>query len=177
VDDWALRKGQQYGTLICDLERKCPVAILPTRSAEVLARWLILHPEIEIVSRDRGGEYAKGCACGAPQATQVADRWHLLCNARRALLKTVEENISKVNECLEDMNSDTSVTPRQGDSDMEVPSSNANDSLVSAACRSGPITHAQLRYEQVVALKQQGKGIREIARETGMSRRLIGGGK
>lgn len=97
VDDWALRKGQRYGTLICDLERKCPIAILPTRSATELANWLALHPEIEIVSRDRGGEYAKGAALGAPQATQIADRWHLLWNASNALLKTVDANISNVN--------------------------------------------------------------------------------
>jgi transposase len=173
VDDWALRKGQRYGTLICDLERKCPVAILPTRSAEVLARWLMLHPEIEVVSRDRGGEYAKGTACGAPQATQVADRWHLLCNASQALMKTVERNISKVNECLKDVNSDAPVTPQQDDSEMAVQSSIANDSPVRVACRPIPITRAQLRYEQVVALKQQGKGIREIARSTGMSRGTV----
>ncbi len=160
VDDWALRKGQCYGTLICDLERKCPIAILPTRSADELAQWLALHPEIEIVSRDRGGEYAKGAASGAPQATQIADRWHLLCNASNALLKTVEANILKVNECLKEL-------PLIDQKIPTVPSKSTNDSPINPPSRSSPVSSRRLRYEQVLALKQQGKSIREIAKSTG----------
>lgn len=65
VDDWAVRRGQTYGTLICDLERRCPVAMLQSRSAESLTAWLKDHPEIEVISRDRAGEYAKAATAGA----------------------------------------------------------------------------------------------------------------
>lgn len=80
IDDWAWRKGVRYGTIVCDLETGRPVELLPEARTEVLAQWLAKHSGIEVVSRDRAGVYADGAALGAPQAVQVADRWHLLRN-------------------------------------------------------------------------------------------------
>ena len=59
--------------------------LLADREAESVKRWLTAHPEIEIVSRDRGGVYIDGATWGAPQATQVADRWHILSNLGDAM--------------------------------------------------------------------------------------------
>lgn len=72
VDDFALRKGQIYGTILVDLERRQPIELLPERNATLLATWLEQHPGIEIIARDRGSEYIRGATNGAPQAIQVA---------------------------------------------------------------------------------------------------------
>jgi transposase len=91
VDDFAWRKRRRYGTILVDLERHQLVDLLPDRSATSVAAWLQRHPDLTVVSRDRGGEYADGARRGAPQATQVADRFHLLRNlgdvVRRVLLR------------------------------------------------------------------------------------------
>ncbi len=85
VDDWAKRKGQKYGTILVDLEERVVVDLLEDRTAETLADWLKEHPGVEIITRDRSKTYAKGAKEGAPNATQVADRWHLLENLSDAL--------------------------------------------------------------------------------------------
>ena len=85
VDDWAWRKGSNYGTIIVDLERREVVDVLVDRSAATTASWFKGHPEVEVVSRDRAGLYAEAAREGAPQARQVADRFHLLQNFRDTL--------------------------------------------------------------------------------------------
>src|SRR3954464_5578796 len=92
VDDWAWRKGQRYGTILVDLERRRVVDLLPDRSADTLAAWLADHPGVSAVVRDRAGAYAEGAARGAPDAIQVADRWHLLRNSSDALRTVLDQH-------------------------------------------------------------------------------------
>lgn len=91
VDDWAWKRGHNYGTLIVDLDRQCPIDILPDRDADTLVRWLLTQPQIELISRDRSATYAEAARRGAPQAQQVVDRWHLLKNLREALEVDLEQ--------------------------------------------------------------------------------------
>lgn len=80
VDDFSFCRRKTYGTILIDVERRIPIDILPDREAATLETWLKTHEGVEIISRDRGGPYAEGAKRGAPEAQQVADRWHLLAN-------------------------------------------------------------------------------------------------
>ncbi|MBE2271718.1 MAG: ISL3 family transposase [Anaerolinea sp.] len=100
IDDWAWKKGLRYGTLIVDLERHAPIALLPDRQVETVKQWLVQHPSVAIVSRDRSQEYAQAITSGAPQALEVADRWHLLKNLTDVLYKVLERYATQLRQLL-----------------------------------------------------------------------------
>ena len=87
VDEWAWRKGTKFGTIVVDLERRRVVDLLADRAADKMADWFKQHPDIEIINRDRDGLYADAARQGAPQARQVADRFHLLKNLRETIAR------------------------------------------------------------------------------------------
>jgi transposase len=172
IDDWAWRKGQSYGTILVDLERHRVVDLLEDRLADTLAAWLKAHPGVAIISRDRAPEYIKGSNQGAPDAVQVADRWHLLRNLRDALVRILEQNRA----CL-----------YAAASDHEDPERAASIAADSEPLEAGtpPLTKAEqmkaatrerrlARYQAITDLAEQGANMRAIARQSGMSRRTIG---
>lgn len=95
VDDWASCKGQNYGTILVDLESHHVIDLLPDRTQSTLRAWLERHPEIEIISRDRSFEYKAAIDAGAPQAVQVVDRWHLLHNLHEKLQEIIPSQLKK----------------------------------------------------------------------------------
>ena len=80
VDDWALKRGQNYGTILVDLETRKPVDLIESRSSEALQKWLEAHPQVQVISRDRSKEYKAGIDTALPNAVQIVDRWHLYLN-------------------------------------------------------------------------------------------------
>lgn len=176
VDDWAKRKGQSYGTILVDHERQCVIDLLDDRAPEALAKWLRSHPGVEIVTRDRAEAYAQGIRDGAPEALQVADRWHLLKNLTEAVTKVFHDHQSAIQRQLRSVAASAGSAagaqpgePATKTAQIEaIPGANATatpapvddspKSLTAAADRRGQ------RAAEAHALRQQGWKVKAIAR-------------
>ncbi len=100
IDDFAGRRHHCYGTVICDLERRRVVDLLPDREQATVTAWFRDHPGIQIVTRDRGGSYGEAARAALPHALQVADRWHLFENASAAFLDVVRRHLREIRAAL-----------------------------------------------------------------------------
>lgn len=188
VDDWAKRKGQSYGTILVDLEAHCPVDLLPDRTADTFAAWLQEHPGVEVISRDRAEAYAEGASRGAPDAVQVADRFHLLQNLREALQRMLERHQASLRQAvMPPADPSPSTEP-----DLPVPLQEAASPAASTGAATPPAAaaapvaptrreHRQqerrerrvARYLEVRDLHAQGLSIRDIARQLHLSRQTV----
>src|ERR1700734_2695540 len=168
VDDWAWRKGSNYGTIIVDLEHRVVVDVLADRSAATTASWFKAHPDVEVVSRHRAGLYGEAAREGAPQARQVADRFHLLQNFR----ETVERQLGRFEAPI----SDSQVNARDNQATPPL--------LARSDCASDAITQKRLMrrrrqavrqqlFDEIRALCEGGSSVREIARKLGLGRRRV----
>lgn len=194
IDDWAWKKGTTYGTILVDLQSRKPIELLPDQTAETAEAWLRTHPEITLVSRDRGGDYAAAAKRGAPQAQQVVDKFHLLKNLR----ERIKDLLDRRHSCLpegEETKGDAIPAKAQGirgspTSDLPAPlTEEATEKHYRTIpptpyARPACDTSAQLQkqgrrarryglYEDVRTLAKQGVGIRAIARRLKVCRQVV----
>ncbi|MEU2250947.1 ISL3 family transposase [Streptomyces sp. NPDC019224] len=163
VDEYATRKGRHYGTVLVDVETRRPVDLLPDRESSSLAAWLAQRPGIEVVCRDRAPFFAEGASAGAPQAVQVADRWHLWHN----LSEAAERSIAQHRQCLRVL---VPETPE--------PTEAETDPLEESSGSSWPTGHrfadrTRTVHATVHALVEAGHSRRAIQRQLGMTSRTV----
>jgi transposase len=168
IDDWAWRKGSNYGTIIVDLERGQVVDVLVDRSAASAANWFKDHPDVEVVSRDRAGLYAEAAREGAPQAKQVADRFHLLQNFR----ETIERQLGGYEAPIRDSQINAS------DNHSASPLPRRSDCPSDAVAQTRLIRHErqavrQQLFDEIRTLFEGGSSIGEIAQKLGLGRRRV----
>jgi hypothetical protein len=168
VDDWASRKGQEYGTILVNLDAHRVVDLLPDRATDSFSEWLRDHPEIVTISRDRCGIYAEGATLRAPQSQQIADRFHLVLNLSATMERVLEERSRKL------------ILPAANDPAPE--SEPVADDGASAKVQA-PLpgqTQSELRrqrrlarYEEAVALFQSGHSQAAISKALGLQRKTV----
>jgi transposase len=168
VDDFSLRRGHVYGTVLVDIDTHRPLDLLADREADTFAAWLGEHPGIEVVCRDRAGAYAEGARNGAPEAIQVADRWHLWHN----LAEHVEKTIAAHHGCLR----------QHDDIPPEVASEHGSATDLAEAAEAAQlqrtenstlVARTKSRYQAVQSLKADGKGIKTIMRELELAKQTV----
>jgi len=181
VDDFSFRRGRRYGTILVDLERRCPIELLPDRERATLAAWLKAHPGIEIITRDRSRAYAEAIADGAPDALQVADRWHILKNLYEALERLLTRQHHLIREALRPNTAPPHSSPQT--TPESEPVSTSLISKQSPSHRSLPqskregVAERRLRrlalYTDAIRLMEEGLSTEEIAKQIGKSIRTV----
>jgi transposase len=155
IDDWAFRRNHSYGTIVCDLERRRIVTLLPDREMATVEAWLAGRPDITVLSRDRGGGYGEAASKALPGAIQVADRWHLMENASSAFLSAVRKSMRPIRAAI----GATTINPEL------------------LTCAERLQYEGYLRREEtiatILALAKDGTAIKQIVRKTGHSRNRV----
>ena len=156
IDDFAWRRGHRYGSIVVDLERRAVIDILPDRERETVATWFRANRQVEVICRDRGASDSAAANSAAPQAVQVADRWHLFENASEAFLQAVRAELPLLRKAL-------------------APKAVIDPATLTRAERlqwEGALARTAIN-EQVEALASAGKPIKQIARTTGVARQTV----
>lgn len=157
LDDWAYKRRLRYGTIMCDLDSGSVLDLLPDRSVQVVSAWLHQHPEVELISRDRWSEYATAAQTGAPQAVQVADRFHLLSNLVESLTALLARGRAEIRRANASSERDRSAdSPRTSQPVLAAPQAQRHD-----------------QFAQVKALHHLGLTPVQIAARVGLGERTV----
>ena len=170
IDDWAFRKGRNYGTIIIDHELGKPIDLLPTAAGDAVRAWLENHPSIEIVTRDRSGEYRDAITQALPEATQIADRWHLLKNLGEAIERHISKRYKTLCQSMATWAKDDEVCldTENGEKRRRYAREPEREAINAARTEA-----REALYEAVKARYAQGVYTTDIAREFNLSRPLV----
>jgi len=170
LDDFAFRRGRTFGTVMVDLDAHQIVDLLPDRQANTAAAWMAAHPEITHVSHDRGAEYASAASTGAPQAVQVADRYHVCHNLSEAVQKLLARVLSEMKEASQKADGKAHTSEETVVSVEEWrPTPGVQVERTIAIRRA----EREARYQQAVLLRKQGWSNEEIARQFRVNARTV----
>jgi transposase len=166
IDDFSFRRGCKFGTIIVDLRTHKVLDVLPDRTADTSAVWMDAHPEIELVSRDRGGDYAAAARKAVPGATQTADRFHLLKNLGDALEGVLSRHLAAHRKHQTEKARVISPPATQAS---QPPNLLPKSVALSQAKREERLA----QYQQVVALREQGFSQTAIASQVGIGHATV----
>src|SRR5436190_49940 len=168
IDDFCFCRRKSYGAILVDLELRAPIDLLPDREAETFEKWLVAHPGVEIISRDRGGAFAEGGRRGAPKARQVADRWHLLSN----LIDAMQGFFLTKDPLLKSL---TSQPKADASPEKSPPLAPWHTGMTKRSEEKSKALHQERveRYHQIHDLAAKKVDVANIARQVGVSRRTV----
>jgi transposase len=171
IDDFSFRRGRKFGTILVDMQSHKVIDVLPDRNAETAAAWMKAHPEIDLVSRDRGTDYATAATQGPPQAVQCADRFHIMKNLAEAVEKVLTQCWSEI---------------RQAERSEQKAKADAENSLLPevadwrppptpASAKAQEIRRAKRMdcYQEILELREKGMTVPKIAQQVGKGVRTI----
>ncbi|MGV8964400.1 MAG: ISL3 family transposase [Candidatus Saccharimonadaceae bacterium] len=165
IDDWANRKGLNYGTILVNIETRKVIDLLPGRDGASLKIWLKQHPEIVTVTRDRASSYSCAVTETFPNAIQVADRFHLLKNLSDSVYDVIRHEYSSLaNSLIEDSSTTEMISPNDSDKELiNVPHQEKgvrNDFF-------------KARFEKVKQMQKEDYKLKAIAKALHMSRNVV----
>lgn len=166
IDDFSFKRGRKFGTILVDLQSHEVLDVLPDRKAETAAAWMAAHPELQLVSRDRGGDYASAAPTGAPQARQCADRFHLLKNLGEAVEGVLSRHLAAHRR---GQAQELRAAPLETTHPIHPPKLEPKQAALSQAKREERLA----TYEQVVALRQQGFSQTAIGQQVGVAHSTV----
>ena len=169
VDDFALRKGHVYGTVLVDMRSGDVVDLLPDREAATVESWLKAHPGAQVICRDRAGAYAEGARDGAPDAIQVADRWHLWHN----LAGHAEKTVTRHHACLKDTGGADSGDAQDTGTGQVVPQAPPDGTLDACGRERRLVARTRERYAEIRGRLDAGQSLGAISRATGLDRKTV----
>jgi transposase len=175
IDDWSFRRGRQFGTILVNLASHEVIDLLPDRETETAQSWMETHPEIDLVSRDRAGDYAAAARKGAPQARQVADRYHLTDNLKGFVEEILARCSTEIGQASQLPTSE--MRAQETGDDMEqaevTPSQSAENAPLAGSAHLARHAERLDRYQQLIRLRDEGFTQQEIAQRLGMAARTV----